>query len=253
MPPLIGITSYGRFEHDLVSSHYDSLYYLPADYAEAVRRAGGIAVILPPGENLFPDILERLDGVIFSGGADIDPARYGGDVSHHALGRLDGERDAAELDGLRAAIDRADLPVLCICRGLQALNVALGGSLHEHVPDIGRGDMHRNADGHWTSHAVSVSAGSRLAEAMGAAEPEGVSGHHQAVDRLGAGLAVSATAADGLIEALELPGHPWCVAVQWHPEITAGRDPAQQGLFDRLVREAAGTAARRRNRDDAGG
>lgn len=238
MLPVIGVTAYGRHEHELVSTHYDSLYYLPADYADAVRRAGGIPVFLPPGDNLFPGVLDRLDGILFSGGTDLDPATYGGDRNHRELGRLDGERDSAELEGLKAALTRPVLPILCICRGLQALNVALGGSLSEHVPDLGLGDMHRDENGHWTRHPATLTPGSRLAEIMDVAAPVGVSGHHQAVRDLAPDLDVTARAADGLIEALEHTGHPWCVAVQWHPEITAGEDPAQQRLFDAFIERA---------------
>ncbi len=240
MPPIIGVTTYGRFEHELKSTHYDSLYPLPAAYADGIRRAGGVAVMLPPGEGLFPAVLDRLDGIIFSGGTDIDPARYGGNAEHPELGALDAERDRAEIEGVRAALERPDLPILCICRGLQVLNVARGGSLVEHVPDLDHGDLHRSDFGHWILHEAEVVAGSRLAEALGGQVPNGTSGHHQAIRAIGDNLEVTATAPDGVVEALEATDHPWCVAVQWHPEMTADRDPVQQRLFDALVERAGG-------------
>lgn len=235
MQPVIGITTYGRAEHELKSTHYDALTYLPTDYADSVVRAGGIAVHLPPTPNLFPHVLDRLDGIIFTGGTDVDPALYGGKRDHSELGRLDAERDRAEMDGVRAALVRKDLPILCICRGLQVLNVVCGGSLTEHIPDLAIGDMHRDDRGHWTLHDVSIVEGTKTRAALGTEKVRTTSGHHQAIRDLGAGLTVSAWAADGLIEAVEFSDHPWCVGVQWHPEITSADDPSQQRLFDTLV------------------
>lgn len=238
--PLIGLTTYGRREHDLTTVHYDELFYLPGCYVDAVRRAGGIPVLLPPGEQALPEVLDRLDGIVFTGGCDIDPIHYQGDRQHEALGPLDDERDAAELEGIRLAINHASLPTLCVCRGFQILNVAMGGTLVEHVPDLGNGDMHRSDDGLWTLHDVDVRPDTRLAQAMRAETVHTTSGHHQAAREVGDGLTVSATAADGVAEGLELNGHPWMVAVQWHPEITAHQDPTQQNLFNALVEKAAG-------------
>jgi len=244
MKPVIGVTTYGRHEQSMKSTHYDSFYVLPADYALSVRRAGGIPLYLPPGEDLFPAVLDRLDGIVFSGGADIDPARYGGDTAHPALTDLDPERDAAELIGIRAALERADMPILCICRGFQLLNVALGGALVEHVPDLGKGDMHRDEDGLWALHEAEIEApDSKLAGIIGAPRSSGTSGHHQALKTVAAPLTVTARAPDGVVEAVEHVSHPWCLGVQWHPEVTAGEDPAQQRLFDALVRQAAGNEA----------
>ena len=249
MSPIIGITTYGRHEHDLKSTHYDTLYPMPAAYADGVRRAGGVAVMLPPGQGLFPAVLDRIDGIIFSGGTDIDPARYGGNAAHPELGKIDAERDAAEIEGVRAALARPSLPILCICRGFQVLNVARGGSLVEHVPDLDRGDLHRSDFGHWTLHEAVIDPGSHLAAALGAVVSNGTSGHHQAIRTVGENLAVTAQAPDGVVEALEATDHPWCVGVQWHPEVTADRDPLQQRLFDELVRRAA--AARSEDRSAA--
>ena len=241
MKPVIGVTTYGRFEQRMKSTHYDSFYVLPVDYALAVRRAGGIPVYLPPGKDLFPAVLDRHDGIMFTGGADIAPGHYGGDAAHPELTDLDPERDEAELIGIRGAIERGDMPILCICRGFQLLNVALGGSLVEHVPDLGKGDMHRDDAGLWALHTAEVAPGdSKIAGVLGASNPLGTSGHHQAVKNVAAPLAVTARAADGVVEAVEHVAHPRCLGVQWHPEVTAGEDPVQQGLFDALVREAAG-------------
>lgn len=240
MKPVIGVTTYGRFEQGMKSTHYDSFYVLPVDYALSVRRAGGVPLYLPPGEDLFPGVLDRLDGIIFSGGADIDPAHYGGDTEHPALTDLDPERDEAELIGIRAAVARADMPILCICRGFQLLNVALGGGLVEHVPDLGKGDMHRDAEGLWALHETAVEApDSKIAAVLEEARPLGTSGHHQALKTVAEPLTVTARASDGVIEAVEHVDHPWCLGVQWHPEVTADKDPVQQRLFDALVREAA--------------
>lgn len=235
MKPTIGITTYGYLEHGLTTAHYDQFYMLPVDYVTAVQQAGGMPVLLPPADGLFPDILSRIDGIVFTGGCDVDPVHYGGDRSHPALTPLDGERDRAELNAMRATISDGNTPMLCVCRGLQVLNVALGGTLVEHIEDLGRGDMHRDENGHWTLHESRVAPDSRTAKALGGASPVAISGHHQGLGRLAAGLSVTSRAEDGIVEAVELADHPWCVGVQWHPEITAASDPSQQGLFDALI------------------
>jgi putative glutamine amidotransferase len=238
--PWIGVTTYGRDE--------EGRFHLPADYVEAIRRAGGVAVLLPPGDDAatVAALVDRLDGVVLSGGGDVDPARYGGDASHPAIDRVDRERDAFELALVRAVVERG-LPTLSICRGCQVVNVALGGTLHEHLPDVvGDALVHRPAGGERVVHAVEVEAGSHLATVMETVHPTPVSWHHQAPDRVAPPLRVVARASDGTIEALELPGHPWMVAVQWHPESSAAEDPAQQRIFDGLV-EAA-----RRRRESGG-
>ena len=238
MLPVIGITTYGPSEHALSTALYDRLTITPTLYVESVRRAGAIAVLLPPDEHLYPGVLDRLDGIVFTGGTDIDPALYGGNQAHPEIKVLDPARDAAEHDGMRAAIARDDMPILCICRGMQVLNVACGGSLTEHVADLGNGDIHRDEVGGWALHDISVEPSSALAAAMQADKVNTTSGHHQAVRDLGTGLSVTARAPDGVVEAVEYTDHSWCVAVQWHPEITTDRDPTQQNLFDELVRRA---------------
>jgi putative glutamine amidotransferase len=151
------------------------------------------------------------------------------------------DRDASEIGLLRELSGSSPKPALCICRGMQILNVALGGTLYEHIPDVRDEDIHRAAAGGWIVQEVQVAAGSMLAGVMGVDEVATYSGHHQAVKDLGRDLVVVARAADGLPEALELPEHPWLVAVQWHPEKSAETDPSQQRIFDELV-----AAARRR-------
>jgi putative glutamine amidotransferase len=227
---LIGITTYARDEGNKIT--------LPAQYIDAVRRAGACVLLLPPGEPHLSTVLARLDGLIIAGGGDIDPARYGG-RSHDTVYMVDHERDEMELSLARRVID-CELPTLCICRGSQILNVALGGSLHVHLPDVvGERVPHRAPPRQPTPHPVEVDPQSRLAELLGPIDRDPMSWHHQAIDRLATGLRVVAHAADGVIEAIEYPDHPWLIGVQWHPEITAADDPAQQRLFDGLVRAAS--------------
>ncbi|MDH3308176.1 MAG: gamma-glutamyl-gamma-aminobutyrate hydrolase family protein, partial [Acidimicrobiia bacterium] len=146
----------------------------------------------------------------------------------------DPERDASEL-ALTAELIERDVPSLFVCRGMQVLNVSLGGTLHAHIPDLGIGDLHRDDEGFWTYHDVTAVEGSRVAEAMGTFSAKPCSGHHQAVDVVATQLTVTASAPDGIVEAVELQDKTWIVGVQWHPEVSAGEDPSQQALFDRLV------------------
>lgn len=245
MKPIIGITTYGRYEKDLANPYYEYHFSLPALYIDALRRAGGLPFLITPGESDWEQVMATVDGLVISGGADIDPRRYGGDPSHPKLTRLDPERDEMELGLIRFLTDVTPAPTLCICRGMQVLNVALGGTLHEHVADVYPEDVHRSDDGGWTVQPVEVRPSSRLAEIMGATEVATYSGHHQGVKELAAPLQVVATASDGIVEAVEHPGVPWLVGVQWHPEITAADDPTQQRLFDELVAEAARVRAKR--------
>jgi putative glutamine amidotransferase len=236
MQPMIGITTYGRKEQPNPNDHYDEHYSLPAQYVAAVRRAGGVPVLLPPEEPAWGQWLETFDGVVVSGGADIEPARYGLN-SHPDVNHFDTSRDSVEL-ALTTSLVGSDLPALFICRGMQVLNVALGGSLHPHIPNLDAGDIHRNADGLWAYHHIEATSGSRVAHAMGATWAKPCSGHHQALDRIAASLTVTATAPDGIAEAVELTDHPWLVGVQWHPEVSAAEDRTQQGIFDAFVQAA---------------
>ncbi len=234
-PPLIGITTYGRNTEDE--------YTLPAVYIEAVRRAGGIPLLIPPGEPQLDALLAKLDGLIISGGGDIDPAHYGS-AGHPQVYMLDAERDASELALVRR-VAASDMPALCICRGHQMLNVALGGTLVEHLPDEISGEIeHRDEPDKPTAHALTILPDTNLARLLGAGSVHGVSWHHQAIRTLAPGLVIAARAADGTIEAVEDPQHPWLIAVQWHPEMSAAQDPRQQRLFDEMV--AACIARQRR-------
>jgi putative glutamine amidotransferase len=201
-------------------------------YFRSVERAGGIPLMLPPIVSLAddtPSLLDRVDAVVFHGGGDIDPRRYGQEATEESLYGIVPEHDEMELAMISAAID-ADKPVLAICRGLQILNVALGGSL---LQDIGNED-------HWHHFTVNeLDAGSRIAKAMGTEVPERCHCvHHQALDRLGDGLRVVGRHASGIIHAVELDQARWIVGTQWHPEDSAAEDPQQQGLFDELIRQA---------------
>jgi putative glutamine amidotransferase len=229
--PVIGITTYGRDER--------GRYTLPSEYVAAVRRAQAVPVLIPPVPELAQRYLELVDGMILAGGGDMDPAHYGGEA-HEALYGIDAQRDALELALARRIVERRQ-PALAICRGMQVLNVALGGTLIEHLPAVvGEDVLHRKPPREPTAHAVKVKAGSRLAAIAGTTEFAPMSWHHQAIRATAPGLEVVATAPDGTIEAVELAGHPWLIAVQWHPELTAERDPVQQRLFDALVAAAGG-------------
>jgi putative glutamine amidotransferase len=224
MPPVIGLTSYA--EPARWGSWHSPAALLPLSYAEQVTAAGGVPVLLPPVPGIAA-AAGRLDALVLTGGGDIDPARYGA-APHPRTGGVSAERDRAELELLAAALD-AGLPVLGICRGLQLLNVARGGTLHQHLADLGPAGNadHTPPRGTFGCHPVRVAAGSRLGGILGADRPLTVpTAHHQAIDRLGAGLTATAWAADGIVEAVELDGgehHPFVLAVQWHPE--AGDDP----------------------------
>ncbi|MCB0217158.1 MAG: gamma-glutamyl-gamma-aminobutyrate hydrolase family protein [Chloroflexi bacterium] len=231
--PVIGITSYGRDEK--------RRFRVSVDYVDAVRRAGGIPIVLPPGEACQDQLFALLDALILSGGGDVAPDRYAG-ASHPSVYNVDPIRDASEID-LVERIIACQRPCLAICRGAQLLNVALGGSLHPHIPEVyGWGLPHRvEAEGDDTTHVmhrVRIDPDSELARIVGQHEPEVASWHHQAVRDLAPDLRATAWASDGVLEAYELPSHAWLLGLQWHPEITAGRDDAQQRLFQALVQAA---------------
>jgi putative glutamine amidotransferase len=178
-------------------------------------------------------IVARFDGLLLTGGGDVDPARYGQD-RHPEVAGVSPSRDAFELALTPAAV-RAGLPILAVCRGMQVLNVALGGTLHQHLEDLDH--VHRGPDRGWSSHPVRLEEGSLVAGATGRTRVDCSASHHQAVDRLAGSLRAVGWADDGVVEAAELEDG-WVVAVQWHPERTADSDPAQQGLFDALAERA---------------
>jgi len=201
-------------------------------YSHAIQRAGGVPLILPPLD-LSPehvhDAVVGADAIVLHGGGDIDPRHYGQSPATDELYGINPRHDDAELAVVRAALT-ADRPLLAICRGLQILNVALGGSLVQHMGLPG----HREE-----FHPVDLVPGCRTALAMGSEHPARChSFHHQAIDQLGSSLSVVGRHADGTIEAVETTGGAWVVGVQWHPEDSADVDPEQQGLFDELVRRA---------------
>ena len=224
--PVIGITTYveratwGPWDRDAA--------LLPRSYVAAVVAAGGVPVLLPPVPDAADDVAARLDGLLLSGGADVDPALYGQDP-HATTDAPRPDRDQWERALLEAALDRR-IPVLAVCRGLQVLNVARGGTLHQHLPEVCGGEVHRPALGSYGAVAVRVVHGSKLADIVGE-RLEVPCHHHQAVDHLGDGLWATATASDGTIEAVELSDPDrWVVGVQWHPE-----DGVDARLFDAFV------------------
>lgn len=231
--PIIGITTYGRDE--------DNRFTLSAYYIDAVRRAGGVPILLPPGETHQSRLLSLLNGLILAGGGDVDPSLYGG-THHETIYMVDPERDSSEI-GLIKKVAAQKLPALCICRGVQVLNVSLGGTLIEHLPDVvGDKVAHRLPPRNRTIHAVRVVENdSRLAAILDQTEVLPISWHHQGIRRVAPGLQVVAYAPDGAIEAVEMPDHPWLIGVQWHPELTAAEDVTQQRLFDALVEAARQT------------
>lgn len=195
--------------------------FLPAIYFEGVGLAGGIAVLLPPqpvDADIAETVLNGLDGLIITGGRDVVPAGYGQDP-HPATDEATADnrmRDAFEIALVRGAIHRG-MPVLGICRGAQVLNVALGGTLHQHLPDVLGHTRHQHGNAVFSTSSVRTIAGTRLASLIGESS-DAQCYHHQAIDRLGEGLIVSALDGDGVIEAVEMPGHNFVLAVQWHPE-----------------------------------
>ena len=216
---------------------------LGMNYLEAIGRAGALAVVVPPMPGpAIPALLDRVDGICLSGGPDLHPDAYGA-AAHPELGPTEPRLDAFELALARAADERG-MPILAICRGMQVLNVARGGTLHQHLPDVVGGTVtHRQpgAPGEPT-HAVSVAADSRLAEILGHRHVQVNSFHHQAVDVLGERLTVTARADDGTVEAFETAGSGFVVGVQWHAECLVDLDE-QAALFTALVDACAGRAA----------
>jgi putative glutamine amidotransferase len=232
-PPIIGISSYAR-DGD------PPAFSVPCGYIDAVRGAGATPLVLPPGETAPERLLDIVDGLILSGGGDIAPAAYDGEP-HETIYAVSEERDQFEFALARAVLSRPEVPLLCICRGMQVLNVVCGGSLHAHVPDrFGDRVVHRLPSRRRARHPVRIDGDSRLARLLSATQLDVCSWHHQAIDRLGDGVSPVAWADDGLIEAIEHTAHPWCIGVQWHPEMQL--DAAEpRRLFVGLV-VAAGRA-----------
>lgn len=227
--PLIGVTSY------LEQARF-GLWDVPAvvlarSYVDAVVAAGGMPVLLPPVGRWLPEHLSRVDGLVLAGGADIDPSRYG-QAPHPQTGALRLERDTAEFGLFHLALE-ADLPVLAVCRGVQLVNIALGGTLHQHLPDVIGAESHLPQPGVFGANEVKLAPGSKVAELVGDHMTVHCH-HHQAIDQLGSGLVAVGWAQDGTTEAVELPEASFVVGVQWHPE----EDSADVRLFEGLVQAA---------------
>ena len=236
--PLIGISSYGR-------AGQRQTFSLPCEYVDVVRLAGGVPLVLPAVEGDIPEALDAIDALILPGGGDVDPAHYGG-ARHDANYGISAERDGFELALAKAALARRDLPILCICRGMQLLNVALGGDLVSHIPDhYGEQVAHRHPELRPVEHPVRLEPTSRLASILDTTALTVHSVHHQAVGRLGKGLRAVAWSPDGVIEAIEADREPLVIGLQWHPELAALGDERQRRLFDVLIAHRRGATDRR--------
>lgn len=236
--PVVGLTTY--LEQVRTGIWDVPAGYLPADYFEGVIMAGGSAVLLPPqpaDSETVGCVLDGLHALVITGGYDLDPASYD-QQPHPETDQPRTARDAWEFALLRGALHRG-LPVLGICRGAQVLNVALGGTLHQHLPDVLGHSGHRAGNGIFTRLPVRTVAGTRVAGLLGECA-DAPCYHHQAIDKVGDGLTVSAWDADGVVEALELPGDGFVVAVQWHPE----KSLDDLRLFTALVDAARSYAGR---------
>jgi putative glutamine amidotransferase len=231
---VIGITTYltraawGAWDLDAA--------LVPASYVRAVANAGGAPLLVPPGAAV-DETVDRIDGLIFSGGSDLDPELYG-ETAHEETVGVVRERDDFELRLIHAALVK-DVPLLAICRGSQVLNVALGGGIEQHVPDRVHADTHKQTAGVFADHDVAVLPETRLASILGD-HHDVKSHHHQGYGALGTGLREAARAPDGTVEALEDPSRRFTVGVLWHPE-----EGADLALFEALVEQAAAYAAQR--------
>jgi putative glutamine amidotransferase len=224
--PVIGITMYGK--------NATGDYCLQSAYIKSVRDAGGVPMLLPPGEPYPEQLITKIDGLVLAGGGDIEPQIYNG-IDHAAVYAVDPERDRFELTLTKLAL-KHHLPTLGICRGLQVLNVVEGGNLVPHIPDtFGLDTAHRHETAiKSSSHTVKVVPNSKVAIALGVTQTKVTSWHHQAILTVATNWQVVAQAPDGVIEAIEHKTHPWAIAVQWHPEM-AEDCLAQQGLFRALI------------------
>ncbi|HEY7948936.1 MAG TPA: gamma-glutamyl-gamma-aminobutyrate hydrolase family protein [Acidimicrobiales bacterium] len=233
--PLVGVTTYRQ--EAAWGAWQRPAAVLPTSYVDAVAAVGGRPLLLPPSpgpggsDASAAAVVSAIDALVLVGGGDVDPACYGA-VPHPATSGVNRERDDSEQVLLAAAL-RAGVPVLAICRGLQLLNVHLGGTLIQHVPDLVGHARHQPAAGCFGPIDVIIEPGSVVSKAMGEADTVQCS-HHQAIDTLGDGLVVTARAPDGLIEAVEMPAAAFVVAVQWHPE-----QDGDLRLFDALLHSAA--------------
>jgi putative glutamine amidotransferase len=216
--PVIGICS--ALDRVRWGAWHERAALIPYTYVRAIQRAGGMALLLPPDPAAVEDpdeVLDHVDALIFAGGVDVDPATYGGEA-HPETDAPVPERDTFELALARRAMER-DLPFLGICRGMQLVNVAAGGTLHQHLPDVVGHEHHRHTPGAFGDHDVRLTEGSLAARAAGEALHVTKSHHHQGVDAIGDGFVVTGwSTLDELPEAMEAPGRRFALAVQWHPE-----------------------------------
>lgn len=253
-PPLIGITTRSLSSYEDAPDTIPAGHFTGDAYVRAISRSGGIPCLIPlldDASRTLASLFGRLDGLLLPGGSDIRPAEYGAHL-HSTLDRGDPGRDRVERLMVQWAVKRR-LPLLGICRGTQVINVSLGGTLFQHVADQVPGAEKHDyfpEQGHARDilvHEARLSPGTRVRELVGAAQLRVNSLHHQAVSRLGHGLVATGFAPDGIVEALELPDHPFCVGVQWHPEELLDADARMAGIFDGLVEAAA-----RAKRSDTG-
>lgn len=229
--PVIGIVAH-RIQRDGNAGHIDGQY---GDYSRSVALAGGAPILIPLalGEPAWRAIYARLDGILFPGGVDVAPALYG-ETPHPRLGRVDDVLDEAELTLARWAL--ADgMPTLAICRGIQLINVAAGGTLYQDISSQIDGALLHACSDQPAAHLVRIEAGTRLYNALGAAECVTNSRHHQSIKQVAPDLAITARAPDGVIEGVEHPTGPFLVGVQWHPENLAPNDEQMLGLFRAFV------------------
>ena len=239
--PLIGITTFRRRKDGQVTQHAISEMYV-----QAIVRAGGVSVLIPVDlkQAEAQVLIDRLDGLLLSGGGDIMPERYGG-KPHPKVGSMDGDRDELEINLVKLAVE-AGLPCLGICRGIQVINVALGGTLYEDIATQYGHPMRHAYYPDWPrdlrAHGVKVEPDSQLVQIAGSMEFEVNSLHHQGLRDIGADLRAVAWAPDGVIEAIELPGHPFGIGVQWHPECIPDA-PESVAVFDAFVKATAGISS----------
>jgi putative glutamine amidotransferase len=237
--PVIGITGYAD---QSARPPNIAIFGVPRTYVRAVAMVGGVPVVIPPylDDPALRGAFDGIDGLILSGGGDIHPSEFG-EADCGLLWRIDRKRDRAELSLAHWALAEG-LPVLGICRGVQTLNVATGGSLIQDIPtQVSHALSHSSISGRplpEIAHSIRVDPGSRLAELIGAGDLGVNSAHHQAAKTIGKGLIAVARAPDGVIEGLEAPAHPFCIGVQWHPEAMVEGSPVMRRMFEGLIQAA---------------